>query len=149
MLENVRYNLGREHNFYATAPPSQRSKEGIAATIRKEIVHEKKHDTTLRVVYLVRKRKRTICSIYLPQTNQVTQGDVRDLLEQLPIPTILLGDFNAHNPLWGSEKMSKRARVLKKILHKCNLLRQNVQSIQWLQMNYKSNTFQPNPSPRI
>ena len=40
MLENVKYNLGREYNFYATFPPAQRSKEGTAVAIRKEITHK-------------------------------------------------------------------------------------------------------------
>ena len=51
------------------------------------------------------KRKRTICSIYLPPTGLVTKKDIRDLLEQLPAPMILLEHFNA---LWGSEKISTR-----------------------------------------
>merc|ERR1711976_637296 len=62
------------------------------------------------------------CSIYLPPTEQVTEQDLIDLLEQLPAPLILLGDFNAHNPLWGSEKMSTRGRILENILDKFNLL---------------------------
>ena len=35
---------------------------------------------------------------------------------------ILLGNFNAHNPLWGSEKMRTRGRMLEKILDRYNLL---------------------------
>ena len=41
---------------------------------------------------------------------------MRDLLEQLLAPMILLGDFNTHNPLWRSEKIRTRGRMLKKIL---------------------------------
>ena len=35
---------------------------------------------------------------------------------------ILLGDFNAHNPLHESEKMSTTERMLEKILDRYNLL---------------------------
>ena len=35
---------------------------------------------------------------------------------------ILLGNFNAHNPLWGSEKMRTRGRMLEKILDRYSLL---------------------------
>ena len=35
---------------------------------------------------------------------------------------ILLGDVNAHNPPWGSKKMSTRGRMLEKILDRFNLL---------------------------
>ena len=73
-------------------------------------------------VYLVEKGKRTICFIYLPPTDQVIEEDKRYLLEQLSAPMILLEDFNAHNPLWGSEKMSTRGRMMGKILDRYNLL---------------------------
>ena len=71
--------------------------------------------------YMAEKRKRTICSIYLPLTDLVTEKDMRDLLKQLPAPMILLGDFNAHNSLLGSKKMSTRKRMLEKILNRFNL----------------------------
>ena len=51
----------------------------------------------------------------------MTEEDIRDL-EQLSAPMILLGDFNAHNPLWGSKKMSTRGRMIEKILNRYNLL---------------------------
>ena len=35
---------------------------------------------------------------------------------------VLQGDFNTYNPLWGSEKISKRKRMLEKILDRYNLL---------------------------
>ena len=40
MLENVKYNLGREHEFYAIIPPGQKNKGGFAVAIKKEIAHE-------------------------------------------------------------------------------------------------------------
>ena len=35
---------------------------------------------------------------------------------------ILLGDFNAHNPLWESGNMSTRGKMFQKILDRFNLL---------------------------
>ena len=75
-----------------------------AIAVRKNITHNRLNlRTTLQVValevYLVGRGKRTLCSIYLPPTDQVTEEELRDLLEHLPAPMILLGDFNAHNPL--------------------------------------------------
>ena len=127
MLENNNYNLGREYEFYAAVPLGLRSKGGTAIAVRKDIHHNRLNlRTTLQVVALeiclVGRGKRTLCSIYLPPTEQVTEQELIDLLEQLPAPLILLGDFNAHNPLWGSEKMSTRGRILENILDKFNLL---------------------------
>ena len=47
---------------------------------------------------------------------------MRDLMELLPTPMILLGDFNAYNPLWGSEKMNTRGRMMEKVLIRYNIL---------------------------
>ena len=98
-------------------PPGQRSKGGTVVAIKKEITHKRLNKRkTIQVValevYLIGKRMRTVYSIYLPPTDQVTEENMRDVLEQLPTPMILLGDFNAHNPLWGSEKINTRGRMV-------------------------------------
>ena len=59
------------------------------------------------------KKKDNMLNISTP-TDQMTEEDMRDLLEELPAPMILLGDFNASNPLWRSEKMSTIGRMLEK-----------------------------------
>ena len=41
MLENVKYNLGREYKFYSKIPLDQRSKGGAVVAIKKEIAHKK------------------------------------------------------------------------------------------------------------
>ena len=53
MLENVKYNLGRDYNFYGTILLVQRSKEGAAVAIRKYTVHKRLNiRKTLQVVPL-------------------------------------------------------------------------------------------------
>ena len=41
----------------------------------------------------------TVCTIYLPPNDNFHQHDLNNLIMQLPTPFILLGDFNAHNPV--------------------------------------------------
>lgn len=43
----------------------------------------------------------TICCFYPPPQQPIEQQTFRQILRQLPAPVILVGDFNAHNPLWG------------------------------------------------
>ena len=47
---------------------------------------------------------------------------MREILKQLSAPMILLRDFNAHNPLWESKKISTRGRMKEKIFDRYNLL---------------------------
>ena len=45
----------------------------------------------------------TVCSIYIPPSSTLHRHDLDHLLDQLPAPYILCGDFNGHNPqnIWG------------------------------------------------
>ena len=81
-----------------TIPPGQRSKGGTGVAIKKEITHIR---TNIQVVglevYLIGKGKRTVCSIYLSSTDQLTEEDMSGLQEKLPAPMILLENFSAQN----------------------------------------------------
>ena len=46
----------------------------------------------------------TICSIYIPPHEQINETELKNLIKQLTKPFILLGDFNSHNTLWGSQQ---------------------------------------------
>ena len=58
--------------------------------------------TTLEAVAITlnSNKQYTICSIYLSPNNNVSKEDIQDLIRQLPQPFLLLGDFNAKQPLW-------------------------------------------------
>ncbi|XP_055941880.1 uncharacterized protein LOC129971927 [Argiope bruennichi] len=50
----------------------------------------------------------TVCCIYLPPNDVIPQNDLNVLIDQLPVPFILLGDFNGHSTLWGSDRTNSR-----------------------------------------
>ena len=52
----------------------------------------------------------TICSIYIPPGEDVSLSDLEALVDELPRPFLLLGDFNAHSPLWGCSTTDVRGR---------------------------------------
>lgn len=58
----------------------------------------------------------TVCSLYISPSCTVTQTDIHNLIAQLPVPFILQGDLNAHNPLWGSSKRDARGKLLEDTL---------------------------------
>ena len=63
----------------------------------------------------------TICSLYLPPTTSVTKEDLVRLFQQLPSPFLVLGDFNGHSPLWGSDQYNIRGRVVESALTEFDL----------------------------
>jgi ribonuclease HI len=46
-------------------------------------------------------RMYTVCSVYIPPSEPVEKTELMDLVDQLPRPFLLMGDFNSRHPLWG------------------------------------------------
>ena len=51
--------------------------------------------------------------VYIPGS-QALEVDLMQLINQLPPPMMLLGDFNAHSELWGSGRTETRGRKLER-----------------------------------
>ena len=66
----------------------------------------------------------TVCNIYLPENAPVTRFNLESLVHQLPLPFIFLGDFNAHDRLWGSTagQCNRRGRILSSFICDHNLV---------------------------
>lgn len=47
--------------------------------------------------------------------------DIEHIIQQLPTPFILLGDFNVHSSLWGSIKTDPRGKEIERLLEKDNI----------------------------
>lgn len=58
----------------------------------------------------------TVCSLYIPPSFALSAGDLEQLADQLPEPFFILGDFNAHNPLWGSQRFDSRGKVIERFV---------------------------------
>lgn len=63
------------------------------------------------------RRKVSICSVYLPPGVPFPMNELRQLVLELPSPAIILGDFNAHNTVWGCENTNTRGRLLENFIH--------------------------------
>lgn len=57
----------------------------------------------------------TICSLYLPPNTTIYQNSLNTLIDQLPLPIILLGDLNGHRPLWCTPDLNQRGRQIEKV----------------------------------
>ena len=60
------------------------------------------------------KKTLPVCNVYLPPSLDVNFSDLEHLIEQLPAPLVLVGDFNAHSPLWGDVRHDSRGQMVKK-----------------------------------
>ncbi|GFS95737.1 probable RNA-directed DNA polymerase from transposon X-element [Trichonephila clavipes] len=67
----------------------------------------------------------TVCCLYLPLNTVIHQHDLNNLVDQLPAPFVILGDFNGHSTLWGSVKTNPRGRHIEQVLSDHCLCRLN------------------------
>ena len=63
----------------------------------------------------------SICSVYIPPRAKIEQKDLDEIMSQLPTPYLLLGDFNGHNVIWGSDDVNERGRIIENFINKNNL----------------------------
>ena len=63
----------------------------------------------------------SMCSVCIAGGQSFTVEDLMQLINQLPSPLMLLGDFNAHNELWGSNRTKQKSRKLEKVLFDAEL----------------------------
>lgn len=66
-------------------------------------------------------KKITVCSIYMPNSQKLNATDIENLIRQLPRPFLILGDFNSHNTLWGSQSTDTRGKCMEQILDDPNI----------------------------
>ena len=57
-------------------------------------------------------REITICSVYIPPSFSLNSQHLDNLLQQLPTPYIVLGDFNGHNILWGGQNNDSKGELI-------------------------------------
>ena len=58
----------------------------------------------------------TLCSVYIPPNSTLSLQQLKKLTDQLPSPFIIMGDFNGHNPLWGSKTTNDKGKKLEDFL---------------------------------
>jgi ribonuclease HI len=63
----------------------------------------------------------TICSLYSSRNHHISVDTLNDLMQQLPSPVLILGDFNAHNLIWGCAATDGRGRIVETFANHNNL----------------------------
>ena len=97
---------------------------GVAIIVRKSVQHHLINLNTVLQAVAVRacfEREITICSVYLPPRSGFSLNDIQTLVNQLPPPFLILGDFNSHNPLWGGNFLDTEGRIIDDLIQNNNL----------------------------
>ena len=103
---------------------NDRATGGVALLINKSyLFSEVQLNTPLQAVAarVTLNKVVTFCSIYLPPSDHVAKTDLINLIEQLPSPFVLLGDFSGHSPVWGNESYNSRGQMLEDFFSEMDL----------------------------
>ena len=79
------------------------AKGGVLIAVKSTIPHSHLPlDTNLQAVAVSfpKGKLKSLCSIYLPPSINIEATHLHEMVTQLPKPTLIVGDFNAHSPLW-------------------------------------------------
>jgi len=67
-------------------------------------------------------RRMTVCSLYNSRSHDLSEAALNHLLQQLPPPVLLLGDFNSYSTLWGSNTTDARGTIIESFIASNNLM---------------------------
>lgn len=138
---NSSFKLNGFSVFRKDVNPVRRARGGVCICV-KENIPAKEHTLNTNVqaiaIQIQYPFKLTICNIYLPSFNW-HKNDLVQLFNQLPPPYLVVGDFNAHNPLWGSARLDLPGTIIEEILNELDLVILNNGEGTFL--NSRSNNF--------
>ena len=64
----------------------------------------------------------TICNIYSSRSHQLSTSLLCDLIQQLPKPFLIVGDFNAYSTMWSCSSADTRGRAIEDCILRNNLV---------------------------
>ena len=67
----------------------------------------------------------TVCNIYIPPGEILHMRDLLELVDELPRPCMIGGDFNAKHTLWGNTHTDQRGRIIENLLIQTDLCLMN------------------------
>ena len=121
--------------YFKNCNDKDKASGGVAVIVNNMIPHHLvKLETTLQAVAVNMSFNKTIilCSIYLPPTSPIDVKELDHLIDQLPKPFVLMGDFNSHHTLWGRIDINDKGRTIEDFITKHDLILLNDKSSTYL-----------------
>ncbi|KAF0762410.1 putative RNA-directed DNA polymerase [Aphis craccivora] len=100
-------------------------------------INLKTHLEAIAISIQLNETELNVCSLYLPNQTKIELSDIENITKQLPKPFIILGDFNAHCTMWGSEITDYRGKIIEKLLENDNIVILNDKSYLAQRINWK------------
>ena len=140
-LGNESINMGVNYTLHRSPPCiGEHAHGGTGFVVLKSINHKLIHlDSILQAcaIQIYTDRWITLCSLYLEpnleerlideldRPRHLALADLQNLVDQLPPPFILMGDFNARHTQWGESTCSRWGNIIEKLVDDNDLIIMN------------------------
>ena len=107
-----------------TLEPDEIAHGGVGTFIRKDVPFTLLNINSIFQTVSIQislPKKITICNIYIHEKTKFSERDLKNLINQLPQPFILTGDFNSHNPIWFDYKLDERGKIIENFILENNI----------------------------
>ena len=124
LADNITINRNYHTYFKNHQTADGRPRGGVSISVHKSLAHSAiSLNTPLQAIALrvTLHKVISVCSLYLPPSSPCDMNDLTNLLQQLPSPVVLLGDYNAHSPVWGCQNVDTRGRLVEDLIANNNL----------------------------
>ncbi|XP_044596671.1 uncharacterized protein LOC123273332 [Cotesia glomerata] len=108
-------NLNGYLKYFKNRVEANRASGGVAIFVKSHAIPEEIQLTTNLEAVAVRLKypiNISLCNIYIPNSKTLETEELTRIINQLPIPFILLGDFNSHHEYWGSDRQDPRGNLI-------------------------------------
>ena len=108
---------------------------GVALLVNKDLIQDEiTLNTQLQAIAVritLHGKPMSVISLYLHPASKPSLRDLNNLLTQVPPPCVILGDLNAHNPIWGGTSRDQRGALVEEFLRVNNLILFNDRRPTW------------------
>ena len=121
--------------YYKNCSDNDKASGGVAVIVNNNVPHHAvKLDSILQAVAVSISLNKTftLCSVYLPPSSPIDIKKLDHLINQLPKPFIVTGDFNSHHTLWGCTNTNDKGRIIEDFITKHDLVLLNDKSSTYL-----------------
>ena len=73
-----------------------------------------------------------VYSLYLTPNDRFSIADLEHLIQQLPKPFIIMGDFYSHSNIWSCRDTDQKGRIIEDVINRNNLLLYNNETYTYL-----------------
>ena len=114
---NSQYSISNQYKSYMKLPSDniELPRGGTMVAVKLTILHillQISPRLQAAVVSFSAGSLKSLCSVYFSPNEQISTLQIERFVDQLPKPTMLVGEMSAHNPMWFDGELNRRGEMV-------------------------------------